>query len=364
MLNPERITVRKFDSMLFFSVISILFIGLAILYSASSKYHAQNIVFRQSVWIAVGVLVMAVIVHIAYQRIVSVAYILYAVSILFLIAVLFIGEARGGARRWIGLGPFNFQPSELTKITLILALASYMGRRKAEATKITFILGAFLIMGPAFALILIEPDLGTALLLIPITMMMLFIAGARVGYLLGIVGLGIGALPVFWHFLHDYQKQRLFVFINPNIDPLGSGYTIVQSKIAIGSGGLWGKGWLSGTQNQLNFLPERHTDFIFSVVGEEWGLLGALFLILLYAVIVYRTIKIIEGTSDMCGKLVAAGLITLFSLQVIINIGMTIGFLPIVGLTLPLVSYGGSSLITTLLYLGILLNIGMRRTLF
>ncbi len=356
--------MNKLDKTLFFSVLAILFIGLLILYSASTRYYSQNIVFRQACWILIGVILLFIILRIDYQRFISVSYLLYGINIFLLILVLFFGEARGGARRWISLGAFNLQPSELAKITLVLALSLYIGRRKRDVTKIGFLFGAFFLVLPAFFLILIEPDLGGALLLIPITLTMLFMAGAKIKHLVAIVLLGLSSLPFFWQFLKDYQKERLFVFINPNIDPLGSGYTVIQSKIAIGSGGLLGKGWLSGTQNQLNFLPERHTDFIFSVVGEEWGFLGALILIFLYLLIVYRGIKIIETTPDEYGRLIATGFITLFSLQVIINIGMTIGFLPIVGLTLPLISYGGSSLIVTLIYIGFLLNIGMRRPLF
>jgi rod shape determining protein RodA len=356
--------MKNFDKALFFAVLAILFIGLVILYSASMKYQSQNMVFRQAAWIAVGLIFLFIVLRIDYQRFVSVSYLLYGINIFLLILVLFIGKARGGAHRWINLGGFNLQPSELAKITLVLALSVYIGGRKRDITKISFLFKTGLLVLPAFFLILVEPDLGSALLLIPLALAMLFMAGAKIKHLAGIMLAGLGTLPFLWQFLKDYQKERLFVFINPNMDPLGSGYTIIQSKIAIGSGGLLGKGWLSGTQNQLNFLPERHTDFIFSVVGEEWGFFGALLLIFLYLFIVYRGMKIIATTPDGYGRLIATGFITLFSLQVIINIGMTIGFLPIVGLTLPLISYGGSSLITTLIYIGFLLNIGTRRPLF
>ncbi|MGB2705364.1 MAG: rod shape-determining protein RodA [Candidatus Omnitrophota bacterium] len=356
--------MKNFDKVLFLSVLAILAIGLAILYSASKEYYHQNIVLRQAFWILSGIVLLFVAARVDYQRFISISYLLYGINILLLVLVLFFGKARGGAHRWISFGAFNIQPSEFAKITLVLALSAYMSARRADAAKISFPFGALCLVLPAFALILIEPDLGTALLLVPITLAMLFIAGARLKHLAGIVFLGMSALPVFWRLLKDYQRQRLFVFVNPNIDPLGSGYTVIQSKIAVGAGGLFGKGWLGGTQNQLNFLPERHTDFIFSVVGEEWGFLGALILMLLYALIIYRGIKIIETTPDTYGRLMAAGLVTLFSLQVIISVGMTIGFLPVVGLTLPLISYGGSSIVTMLVCMGLLLNIGMRRPLF
>jgi len=356
--------MNRLDKSLLFSIALILLVGLLTLHSASSQYRAQNLVFRQTFWILIGIILFIAVLRIDYQRILSISYLLYWINILLLVLVLFIGKTRGGAHRWISIGAFNLQPSELAKITLVLALSTYIDKRRGDVKKIRFLFGTLCLMLPAFLLILIEPDLGTSLLLIPITLAILFMAGIQVRHLTSFVLIGVAALPFFWHFLKDYQKQRLIVFINPNIDPLGSGYTIIQSKIAVGSGGLWGKGWLSGTQNQLNFLPERHTDFIFSVVGEEWGFIGALVLMLLYIFVIYRGMKIIDATPDMRGKLMATGFVALFSLQVLINIGMTIGFLPIVGLTLPLISYGGSSLITTLLYLGLLLNIGMRRPLF
>jgi len=293
-----------------------------------------------------------------------ISYFLYFINVCFLVLVLFFSKARGGSHRWLNLGPFSIQPSELAKITLILALSCFISARKSEVLKMGLVVKVFLFVVPVFALIVIEPDLGTALLFIPITLAILFIAGTNIKYLIWSLLMGMGAIPFFWHFLKDYQKQRLLVFIDPNIDPLGSGYTVIQSKIAVGSGGIFGKGWLGGTQNQLNFLPERHTDFIFSVVGEEWGFVGAIVLILLYCLIVLRGIKIIDSTADMSGKLMATGFVTLFAIQAIINIGMTIGILPVVGLTLPLVSYGGSSLVTMLLAVGLLLNIGTKRTLF
>lgn len=356
--------MSKFDKILLFAVLAIIIIGLFALYSASIRYHSQKIILRQVMWMLVGVAFMAASMRIDYRKVLNASYALYALNILLLIFVLFFGRSRGGANRWIGIGPISIQPSEMAKITFILALSSYIGSRKNEITKISFLLRVLCFALPVFLLILVEPDLGTALLIIPVTLIMLYVAGARAGHLFGIVLLGVGALPIFWQFLKEYQKQRLFVFINPNIDPLGSGYTIIQSKIAVGSGGIFGKGWLGGTQNQLNFLPERHTDFIFSVIGEEWGFIGALVLISLYALIVVRGLKIIDRTPDLSGKLMATGFIALFAVQAIINIGMTIGFLPIVGLTLPLISYGGSSLVATLVTMGLLLNVGMRRSLF
>lgn len=356
--------MNKVDKMLLVSVFAILIMGLLMLFSASIKYYSHGIVLRQVVWMAIGVIILLLISQIDYQRILITSYFMYAFTIAILLFVLFFSKARGGSHRWINMGAFSIQPSEIAKITLVLALSSYMSVRKSEVHKLSFIIRVFALVIPIVLLVLMEPDLGTSLLFIPITIAMLFAAGARPRHLVGIMLLGMGAVPFLWQFLKDYQKQRLLVFLDPNIDPLGSGYTIIQSKIAVGSGGLFGKGWLSGTQNQLNFLPERHTDFIFSVIGEEWGFMGALVLIGLFAVVIYRGIKIIERTPDLSGRLIATGFITLFAVQAIVNIGMTIGVLPIVGLTLPLVSYGGSSLVTMLTAIGIVLNVGTRRSLF
>ena len=356
--------MKNMDRILLVSVLAILAMGLVALYSASREYRFQDIFFRQVFWILIALALLFLILQIDYQKFMSISYLLYAINIILLLLVLFFGKARGGAHRWISMGPVNLQPSELAKITLVLALASYMARRKRAVHGMGFFAGAAFLVLPVFFLIVIEPDLGTALLLIPVALAMLFAAGVRMRYFAGVAFMGLLSIPFFWYFLRDYQKQRLFVFLNPNIDPLGSGYTVIQSKIAVGSGGILGKGWLSGTQNQLNFLPERHTDFIFSVVGEEWGFFGALVLILLYMIVAQRSIKIAETTPDIYGKLVVTGFITLFSLQAIINIGMTMGLLPVVGLTLPLISYGGSSLVATVVCIAFILNIGMRRPLF
>jgi rod shape determining protein RodA len=243
-------------------------------------------------------------------------------------------------------------------------MTAYLGHARAQLANIRGLIPPLLLTIPPFALIILQPDLGTALILVPVLFMMLFIAGAQPRHILGLGLCGIFCSPIFWHFLKAYQKKRLLVFLNPNTDPLGAGYTIIQSKIAIGSGGLAGKGWLAGTQNQLNFLPERHTDFIFSVIGEEWGFLGAMLVVGLYFLLLKRGLIILERTTDIYGRLLGAGIITMLGFQIFVNIAMTIGLMPVVGVPLPLVSYGGSSLWTTLMAVALLLNVGMRRTRF
>ena len=209
-----------------------------------------------------------------------------------------------------------------------------------------------------------QPDLGTTLLLFGIFIVMVFASGMRYRYFFGFLGTCCGAVPILWHLMKSYQRDRLLVFLNPNIDPLGAGYTITQSKIAIGSGRLFGKGFLSGTQSQLNFLPERHTDFIFSLIGEEWGFLGAMVLVASFFILVYTCLQIAEHTRDRFGYFTALGIVSIFTFQIIINIGMVLGLCPVVGLTLPFISYGRSSFIVFVIMLGIILNISQRRTMF
>ncbi len=372
MLNQAKI--RKFDFILLLTVVLVFAIGLAFLYSASYQYAkgagSAQFLFKQIVWFGLGLMVILIILSVNYQKWLELAYPLYAVNLLLLILVLAVGETRLGAQRWISMGGISFQPAEFSKLIVVFTLARYLGLKNSgtgislfasgQTLKLKEIMVSFLIVGIPFLLTVKQPDLGTALTLIPILFVMLYIWGAPLKTLGLILGLGMLCCPVFWQMLKPYQKSRILVFINPNADPLGAGYTIIQSKIAIGSGGLFGKGWLSGTQNQLNFLPERHTDFIFSVVGEEWGFLGALLLLVLYFVLIWRAVGAAQYATNVSAKLFACGLVTLILFQVIVNIAMTMGLVPVVGLPLPLISYGGSSLLTTMAAVGFLLNIRMR----
>jgi rod shape determining protein RodA len=363
----DRKLFREFDRTLLFVTLIMGLAGLLTIYSSThtrSLSLSESYAFRQANWMLLGLSMMLVMVNISYQRFIDIGYAVYIVNVLLLCGILAVGSVRLGAQRWFSIGTFAFQPSEFIKLSLILALASYIGGRKERMVEIKSLFMPLILFAIPFMLVLVQPDLGTALLLLPILFAMLLAGGARIRYLATMVVMGLISLPLFWHMLRDYQKQRLMVFINPNIDPLGAGYTIIQSKIAIGSGGLFGKGWLSGTQSKLNFLPERHTDFIFSVIGEEWGLLGALALLLLYFILIKRAFIIADLTRDMYGKLIATGITVMLAFQVIINISMTIGLMPVVGIPLPLVSYGGSSLIATLIAVALLLNVGMRRSKF
>ena len=358
---------KNFDRSLVLIVLLIFMVGMFTIYSATEARglpFAESFFAKQGVSMGIALIFVLAAIIISYQKFIDISYFVYAVNIILLVMVLLVGKARLGAQRWFSIGGFAFQPSEFIKLSLILAMSGYLGTRKDIMRRPSSLLVPCLLMGLPFVLVLLQPDLGTALLLVPIFLAMLVVSGASGKYVIGMIVAGLSAAPFFWHFLREYQRQRLMVFINPNIDPLGAGYTIIQSKIAIGSGGLFGKGWLNGTQNQLNFLPERHTDFIFSVIGEEFGFLGASALVLLFFVLVNKAFVIANQTSDMYGKCIATGVGVMLAMQVIINVGMTIGLMPVVGIPLPLVSYGGSSLLSTMIAIGLLLNVGMRRSTF
>ena len=357
----------EFDYGLVLIVAAVLLMGLFVIYSASYQKFISSgasLSMRQLNSALMGLAIAVIIFKIGYQRIIDYSYYLFGINILFLVLVLAVGDMRYGAKRWIEIGSFAFQPSEFAKITFIFALAKYLGDVKDGIEKARALIIPFAMAIIPMFLIFKEPDLGTALIFVPILFTMLLVAGARAKYLLLLIGAGFACVPFLWFFLKEYQRSRLLVFINPNLDPLGAGYTIIQSKIAIGSGGILGKGWLAGTQNQLNFLPERHTDFIFSVVGEEWGFIGGALLLFLYYKFVDKGIRIAETTSDIYGKTLAYGIVTVFVVHVIVNIGMVCGMMPVVGLPLPFVSYGGSFLIMCLACTGILENIKNKRKVF
>jgi len=356
----------RIDKLLLFAIILIAFLGVVFLYSATwDKDNAGGemhpLVVKQTIWVFIGLVFLTIIANMDYLKILDFAYAAYLLNIMALIFLLLFGGERFGARRWISLGPFSLQPSEFVKITVILALAAFIGERREKIGTFGNFIGAILIVAPAMLLIFMQPDLGTSLVLIPILFAILFVCGENIKYIVWSIVLGLVSLPIFWLFLlKEYQKNRLMVFINPNLDPLGAGYTIIQSKIAVGSGGLFGKGWLCGTQSYLKFLPERHTDFIFSVIGEEWGFVGAAAILVLFFLLIARGVKIIATSDSIYGRAIAAGVVTLISFQVIVNISMTIGLMPVVGLPLPAISYGGSNTISSLICAGLLLSISRR----
>jgi len=369
------ILARNIPKVIWIHTILIMAMGLLSLYSASFNNDAvdSSVFYDQLCCAGLGLLLMLVLSHGNYHKFFDVAYIVYGISVFFLILVLVMGHHALGATRWFSIAGFSFQPSEFSKLAVIFFLGRYFSQRRPRLS-FNFsssvqeiwrdLLVPLLLVGMSMVLIFKQPDLGTAILVMGIFLVMLYASGIALKLFWALMGGLVLMMPLAWHLLKPYQKDRLMVFIDPSLDPLGAGYTITQSKIAVGSGELWGKGWLSGTQNQLNFLPERHTDFIFSVIGEEWGLLGGIFLLYCYGIIIYCGFKIARHNKDPFGQLVAIGIVTILAMQVVINIGMVMGLLPVVGITLPLISYGRTSFMVFAILLGFLLNLSRKRTIF
>jgi len=347
--------------------VSLLLIVISLVVIASAT-HANALsqdrywyVQRQGLFAAINIIIVFAMLNFNYKSLGKFANALYGINIVMLLAVMFIGQSALGAQRWIQIGPFTIQPSEFSKLIMIIALANLLDKKSGHLNSFKDIIPIFIFIGVPFLLVLKQPDLGTSLVFLAILFGMIYVAGIRTKHLMIIFGAGLAVMPIFWHFLKDYQKQRLTVFIDPNVDPLGSGYHIIQSKIAIGSGMLFGKGLFEGTQSQLNFLPENHTDFIFAVIGEELGFVGSFFVLLLYFILLYRGVKIAAAAKDNFGTLLATGITSMLTFHVLINVGMTTGIMPVTGIPLPLMSYGVSALTTNMLSIGILLNIYMRR---
>lgn len=336
---------------------AILIIGIFFVWSASS----DKFLFKQIVWVITGLTIFFTLLFIDYILFSHYAYIIYACVLFLLTVVLLIGGSVKGSQRWFAVGSFSVQPSEFMKITLVLTLARFF-RYKKYGVGLFDIGVAILITLVPMALIMKQPDLGTALVLVPILLSILYTAGVRLYHFLMLVGAGLAVTPLAWMFLlKSYQKMRIIGFLWPEkASDWGAGYHRLQSLIAIGSGGLFGAGWGNGVQNQMKFLPERHTDFIFAVIAEEWGFLRACFVLLLYVVFLTCGIGIARSTREPYGRFVVVGLVTMFATQVIVNVSMTLGIAPIVGITLPFISYGGSSMLTSFVAISIIFNVKMR----
>ncbi|MDD5432212.1 MAG: rod shape-determining protein RodA [Candidatus Omnitrophica bacterium] len=353
----------------------ICFMGIFSIYSSTYQKEGkvwQEIYKRQIQWVILGFALFFFMSNLDYRRIWDWTYFLYGSSVFLLFLVGLLGAVRLGAQRWIKIGGFNFQPSEFVKLAVVIFLAKYFSRKSANdislrPQKFGIVRGLILpfcfIIIPV-GLIMEQPDLGSAMLVFILFITLIYLAGVRWRHILVFILAVVLPLPFFWHMLRDYQKERLMVFLNPNIDPLGAGYTVIQSKIAVGSGGFFGKGWLSGTQSQLHFLPESHTDFIFATFAEQCGFVGCVFLLALYYLIIRQGFIIAQRTSDPFGRLLAYGISLMLSVQIFVNISMNIGLAPVVGVPLPLMSYGGSSVFVTLISLGILVSIDRKRSVF
>lgn len=343
-------------------ILCLLILSILSLFSLYSSLHqggdfkGQTTFYRQITWFAIAWLFLIVFSFINYRLYFDLSFIFYAINLILLLIVVFKGKTVMGAQRWLSVGGFTFQPSELAKLVIIFILARFFSSNYQRQLLKGFIIPLVLVL--AFAgLIFKQPDLGTALIIIFLFIAMGLASNIKKKYFIFAIIAAIVLCPIGFNFLKEYQKKRLIVFMNPNVDPLGAGYTIIQSKIAIGSGKMLGKGFLSGTQNQFNFLPERHTDFIFTVIAEEWGFVGSLFLLLIYWLILKKILDKTKSLKDPFARLLAYGVGFLFFLHIFINISMTLGILPVVGLPLLFLSYGGTHLVVSFILTGMFFNI-------
>lgn len=328
-------------------------LGVMTVFSAGADWP------RQVVWVLLGAGAYVAATVYDYRRLRAIAPALYAVMLAMLLAVHLVGHSALGARRWLSLAGFPLEPSELSKLLLVVVLAAYLARQE-KVTWRSFGGALGLVAAPA-ALVLVQPDLGTAIVLCATAVAVLFLAGARVPQLGSVVTAAVVAVPLLPHLLHGYQRRRLEIFLDPSRDPLGAGYNLLQARIAVGSGGLFGRGWLHGLQGQLGFVPERATDFVFASYAEEFGLLGSLVLLTLFGLLLLRLLRTASLAPDRFGELLAGGVFAMLLVQVTENVGMNIGLLPIAGIPLPLISYGGSATITTFAALGLVQSVMVRR---
>ncbi len=348
------------DAPLLFGLLILSIIGLIVLYSAGGQ--DIGLILRQVLRLLLGFIIMLAIAQIHPSSLSHWAPWIYAAGVLMLIIVLTLGDIGKGAQRWLNLGLFRFQPSEVMKIALPLMIAYYLGNAPLPPRTLRLLACSMMLIVPTL-LVAKQPDLGTALLIASSGVFALFLAGIRWRLIISMLILLAAATPFAWHMMHDYQQRRVLTFINPETDPLGAGYHIIQSTIAIGSGGVYGKGWLNGTQSHLDFLPERSTDFIFAVLSEEFGLIGVLLLLAVYLFITARGLLIASQAQDTFTRLLAGSLTLTFFVYIFVNIGMVSGLMPVVGVPLPLISYGGTSLVTIMAGFGILMSIKTNRKL-
>jgi rod shape determining protein RodA len=356
----ERRLYHHIDWVLIGLVLAVCAIGLAMIYSTTGG--AGRVYWTQVYALGLGLIGMAIAVSIDYRSLADKSHWLYLAMMILLIAVLFFGAVRGGSRRWLELGVFNLQPSEFAKATLALMLAKMLGEERRPALTNTDLFVAAVLTAVPFLIIARQPDLGTAVTLLPVLLVVAYVAGMPMKYIYAGLVIAILSAPVAYKFgLQDYQRERISTFLDPAQDPKGAGYQQIQARITVGSGGVTGKGFMEGTQGQLRFLPVAHNDFIFSVLAEEQGLVGVLAALGLYLFVILRALDAARLAKDRLGAYLVLGVMSSFTFQVLYNITMSAGLAPVKGLTLPLMSYGGSSLIATLVGFGLILNVRMRR---
>ncbi len=347
---------KNYNIVLLTTTLLLIATGVFAIYSATGG-TVNEIFIKQIIWYVAGLILMLIFSNINYNHLITTANYLYYFFLFLLIVVLAFGYVALGAQRWLKFGVFQFQPSEFMKIIVPLVVIRFILIKHNESWTVKSLFKIFIITIIPVLLILNQPDLGTAIIIIPLTLVVLFMGNIPLKKFISIIVILILIVPVGYMVLKDYQKQRLVVFMNPQADPLGAGYNVIQSKIAIGSGKFLGRGWLRGPQSQLNFIPIKYTDFIFSVICEEFGFIGGLFVILLYYILIMEILRIVKLCKFTGGKMLASAIATIIFVQFFINTGMTIGLLPVTGLTLPLLSYGGSSIVFIMIIIGISQNI-------
>jgi rod shape determining protein RodA len=364
----DRRLIQNFDWILLLLLVLLASISVLNLYSATYPIRdvgGSQVLIKQVYWFLIGFFVFLLMTTFNYYALERVAYPAYFFCVGLLVLVLFVGEVTSGSQRWLRLGPVAFQPSEPAKIAVILVLSKFFSERGGyREYRLRDLWQPFLLVAIPGVLLLKEPDLGTAILFGVVAISMILFVKVHWKSLV-IAGVSVMAVaPFIWFRLEAYQKMRILTFLSPDRDPLGAGYHVNQSKIAIGSGLFWGKGFLKGTQTRLHFLPEQHTDFAFSVLAEEWGFVGSVFLLVLYLLLILWGLNIAKNSKEEFGSIMAIGIVSIIFWQVVINVGMTTGLMPVVGIPLLLFSYGGSSLISTMAAMGLLMNISMRRFMF
>jgi len=353
--------VFHLDHYLLLGIGVLMLVGLGVLYSAGDQSTA--LINRQLTRIVLAVIVMLVVAQIPSSTLRFWSPWMYAIGVILLVLVLVMGDIGKGAQRWLDLGFIRFQPSEMMKLVTPMMVAWYFSEKPLPPSPRTLLIAAVLILLPTF-LIAKQPDLGTSLLIFAAGFFVIFLGGMSWRLMIGLGVLGASLLPVLWHFMHDYQRTRVMTLLDPQLDPLGAGYHIIQSQIAIGSGGVYGRGWLNGSQSHLNFLPEQSTDFIFAVFAEEFGLMGGLILLFLYGFIIIRGLVISVQGQDTYARLLGGSLSLTFFVYLFVNVGMVSGILPVVGVPLPLISYGGTSMVTLMAGFGMLMSINSHRKLW
>lgn len=368
MLKIDRRLITNFDWVVLGAAVVLSLLGIMTIYSATRPLGGgehPSYYIRQLYWLLVGLGAMVAVVSVDYAWLNRYAYAVYGAGLALLVVVLLIGKTGMGATRWISLGPVSFQPSDLFKLAFIVTLSHWMSGLKEKMSVRDLVFGFMALTVAPLLLIIKQPDLGTGIILLALFVVMSLTRGVGKKVLVVALALAVISVPfvgsIFWDELKDYQKMRIVAFMQPDVDPEGISYHINQSKVAIGSGGIAGKGYLRGTQGPFRFLPEKHTDFVFSVFAEEWGFAGSLFLLIVYLGLIMRGIEIAARAKDAFGRMLSLGITFMFTFYVFINIGMTLGIMPVVGIPLPFMSYGGTAMVTNFIAVGLLLNVRARR---